>query len=57
MGEHLVRMDYAEGVPNTSKEKLLFEWDGVLGQDVLKYGALRLDFQNRRFAFRLEEVE
>ena len=55
MGEHLVQMDYAEGIPNTSKEKLLFEWDGVLGQDVLKYGSLRLDFQNRRFAFRLGE--
>lgn len=52
LGENLIQMDYAEGIKKTSKEEGIFQFDGVLGQDVLKYGTLRLDFTNRSYQFK-----
>lgn len=55
LGEHEVLMKYAEGMKKPGGEKELFQFDGVLGQDILKHGILRLDFQNRRFEFQIPD--
>ncbi len=51
LGDHLVQMDYAEGIKQTSEKDGIFVFDGVLGQNILKHGILRLDFTNRLFRF------
>ncbi|MEM0998289.1 MAG: retropepsin-like aspartic protease [Bacteroidota bacterium] len=52
LGEQLVEMAAAEGFPEepNAKEELM-RFDGVIGQDILGRGTVRIDFRNRRFRF------
>lgn len=57
LGDHVVDMAYADGMSQIVEPDEIFRFDGVLGQDVLRYGKLRLDFPNRKFEFSLPGEE
>jgi hypothetical protein len=50
-------MDYAESFAERGEEDDLFRLDGVIGQDILQQGVLRLDFPNRRYHFQRKPRE
>ncbi len=51
LGGEEVTLKYAEGRQEAVEPGDFFELDGIIGQDILSLGSLRLDFVNRRFVF------
>lgn len=57
LGEEEVNLSYAEGRDAPEDEDAEFVFDGVIGQDILSQGNLRLDFQNRHYDFQFAPSE
>lgn len=58
LGPHSFIIGYSEVYPNPEAENECIIFDGVIGQDILSQGMVRLDFENRQFDFSpMEELD
>lgn len=56
IGDEFVTLHNAEGIgPSSEEDDEMIKLDGVIGQDVLAKGVLRIDYSNRRYEFSVEK--
>lgn len=52
---YLITLNYAEGMLSRDLSDSLFQFDGVIGQDILSKGVFKMNAKARRFSFEVEE--